>query len=93
MSSAIRAARTLLDLESPDFRMLQAIELGMNTFSTVPLEEFEKYSGLNSREAEVRLKKLDKIDQSFKAKTRLAERNQRLDRWHKALTAKQSYYN
>ncbi len=39
------------------------------------------------------LKKLDKVDKTFKCQTRLSERKQRLDHWHKAIAAMQSYYN
>ncbi len=39
------------------------------------------------------LKKLDKVDKTFKCQTRLTERNQRLQHWHKAIKAMQIYYN
>jgi len=39
------------------------------------------------------LKKMDKIDKSFKGTLRLQQRNERLKRWHKAIRAMQSYYN
>ncbi len=39
------------------------------------------------------LKKLDKVDKTFKCQTRLSERKQRLDHWHKAIAAMQTYYS
>ena len=62
MSSAERAAKLLLEIEPEEFRVLQAIELGMASFSFVPLEEVVKYSGLGPREAEYRLRELDRKD-------------------------------
>jgi len=62
MSSAERAAKLLLELEPEEFRILQAIELGMAKFSYVPLEEVMKYSGLDENEAVYRLRELDRKD-------------------------------
>lgn len=39
------------------------------------------------------LKKLDKIDKEFKGQLRLNQRNERIQKWHKALSAMKSYYN
>jgi RIO kinase 2 len=62
MSSAERAAGLLLEIEPEEFRVLQAIELGMAGFSFVPLEEVIKYSGLSPSEVEFRLRELDRKD-------------------------------
>lgn len=62
MSSAERAAKLLLEIEPEEFRVLQAIELGIANFSFVPLDEVVKYSGLDSSEAEYRLRELDRKD-------------------------------
>lgn len=62
MSSAERAAKLLLEIEPEEFRVLQAIELGMASFSFVPLEEVVKYSGLGPGEAKYRLRELDRKD-------------------------------
>jgi RIO kinase 2 len=62
MSSAERAASLLLEIEPEEFRVLQAIELGMTSFSFVPFEEVVKYSGLDTSEAEYRLRELDRKD-------------------------------
>ncbi|MFB0558620.1 MAG: RIO1 family regulatory kinase/ATPase, partial [Candidatus Bathyarchaeia archaeon] len=57
-----RAAGLLLDIEPAEFRVLQAIELGIADYSFVPLEEVIKYSGLDPSEAEFRLGELDRKD-------------------------------
>jgi RIO kinase 2 len=62
MSSAERAAGLLLEIEPKEFRVLQAIELGMADFSFVPLDEVVKYSGLVQSEVEFRLRELDRKD-------------------------------
>lgn len=60
MSSAVRAARLLMEIEPEEFRILQAIELGMSGYSFVPLEEVVKYSGLKEGEVVFRLRELDR---------------------------------
>jgi len=60
MSSAERAASILPEMEPEDFRVLQAIELGMTGFEYVPLEQIVKYASLNPREVEFRISKLNK---------------------------------
>ena len=60
MSSAVRAARLLMEIEPEEFRILQAIELGMSGYSFVPLEDVVKYSGLREGEVEFRLRELDR---------------------------------
>jgi len=62
MSSAERAAAIILEIEPEEFRVLQAIELGMAGYSYVPLEEILKYAGMPQSEAEFRLSELDKKD-------------------------------
>ncbi len=62
MSSAEKAAGLLLEIEPKEFRVLQAIELGMANYSFVPIEEVIKYSGLDPSEVEFRLKELDRKD-------------------------------
>lgn len=62
MSSAERAAGLLLEIEPQEFRVLQAIELGMADYSFVPIEEVIKYSGLDPNEVEFRLRELDRKD-------------------------------
>jgi RIO kinase 2 len=62
MSSAEKAAGLLLGIEPEEFRVLQAIELGMANYSFVPIEEVIKYSGLDPSEVEFRLKELDRKD-------------------------------
>jgi RIO kinase 2 len=62
MSSAEKAAGLLLQLDPKDFRVLQAIELGMAKFYFVPLEEVIKYANLDSSEVEFRLRELDRKD-------------------------------
>jgi len=62
MSSAERAAGILLEIEPEEFRVLQAIELGMARYSFVPLDEILKYAGMPESEAEFRLSELDKKD-------------------------------
>jgi len=60
MSSAERAASILPELEPEDFRVLQAIELGLASFEYVPLEHIVKYANLNPREVDFRISKLNK---------------------------------
>jgi RIO kinase 2 len=60
MSSAVRAARILMEIEPGEFRILQAIELGMSSYSFVPLEQVVKYSGLKQGEVVHRLRELDR---------------------------------
>ncbi len=60
MSSAVRAARLLMEIEPQEFRILQAIELGMSGYSFVPLKEVVKYSGLKQGEVTFRLRELDR---------------------------------
>ena len=62
MSSAEKAAGLLSEIEPEEFRVLQAIELGMANYSFVPIEEVIKYSGLDPSEVEFRLKELDRKD-------------------------------
>ena len=60
MSSAEIAARLFLSLEPRDFRVLQAIELGMIQHELVPHEEIEKFSSLSTSETEYRIAGLHK---------------------------------
>ena len=60
MSSAEKAARILPELEPEDFRVLQAIELGMTGYEYVPLEKIVKYANLNPREVKFRIRGLNK---------------------------------
>jgi len=62
MSSAEKAAGLLMKLEPEEFRVLQAIEIGMANYSFVPMEELLKFAKMPEREAEFRLKALDKKD-------------------------------
>jgi RIO kinase 2 len=62
VSSAEKAALLITELESYDFRILQAIELGMINHEIVPFEEVAKYSGIRDDELEFRLGKLDKAE-------------------------------
>lgn len=62
MSSAERAANLLPELEPEDYRVLQAIELGMTSFEYVPPEQIVKYANLNPREVEFRISELNKKD-------------------------------
>ncbi len=62
MSSAEKAAAALTKLESYDLRILQAIELGMIHHEVVPVKEVVRYSGLNERELEYRMKRLDELE-------------------------------
>ena len=39
------------------------------------------------------LKKLDRVDKEFKGSLRLNQRNERIKKWHKALSVMSSYYN
>jgi len=60
MSSADIAVTFFRKLESEDFRVLQALELGMSQHSFIPLEEIVKYSGLHPSEVEFRISSLHK---------------------------------
>jgi RIO kinase 2 len=60
VSSAEKAAQTLLSLENYDLRVLQAIELGMIQHQIVPHEEVLRLSGLNENEIDHRLDMLYK---------------------------------
>jgi RIO kinase 2 len=62
MSSAEKAAGLLLELEPEEYRVLQAIELGMASFSFVPIDELLKYAKMPQREVEFRLGALNKKD-------------------------------
>ena len=62
MSSAEKAASLLLKLESEEYRVLQAIELGLSSYSYVPVEELLKFLKMPLSELEFRLKELDKKD-------------------------------
>ncbi|MCK4318911.1 serine/threonine protein phosphatase [Candidatus Bathyarchaeota archaeon] len=62
MSSAEKAAVALTKVESYDLRILQAIELGMIRHKVVPVKEVVRYSGLNEREVEYRMKGLDELE-------------------------------
>jgi RIO kinase 2 len=50
----------LKELVSEDYRILQAIELGMMSFKYVAIDEIVKYSGLSRGEVEFRLSELDR---------------------------------
>jgi RIO kinase 2 len=60
MSSAERAASILPELEAEDFRVLQALELGMASSQYVPLEGIIKYANLNPQEVEFRISGLNR---------------------------------
>lgn len=62
MSSAEKAAEAITKVESYDLRILQAIELGMIRHEVVPVKEVIRYSGLNEREVEYRMKGLDELE-------------------------------
>jgi RIO kinase 2 len=62
MSSAEKAASLLLKLEPEEYRVLQAIELGLSSYSYVPVEELLKFLKMPLSELEFRLKELDKKD-------------------------------
>lgn len=62
MSSAERAAGLILELQPEELRVLQAIELGMASYSFVPMEEILKFAGMPQREVEYRLGELHKKD-------------------------------
>jgi len=62
VSSAEKAAEAITKLESYDLRILQAIELGMIRHEVVPVKEVVRYSGLNEREVEYRMKGLDELE-------------------------------
>jgi RIO kinase 2 len=61
MASAERAATLLTQLELEDFRVLTAIELGMSSYRYVPLEEIERIAGLNPKELDYRLGRLNNL--------------------------------
>ena len=60
MSSAERAASILPELEAEDFRVLQALELGMASSQYVPIDEIIKYANLNPQEVEFRVSGLNR---------------------------------
>jgi len=62
VSSAEKAAEAITKVESYDLRILQAIELGMIRHEVVPVKEVVRYSGLNEREVEYRMKGLDELE-------------------------------
>jgi RIO kinase 2 len=62
MSSAEKAAGLLLKLEPEEYRVLQAIELGMANFSFVPMDELLKFAKMPQSEVEFRLGTLNKKD-------------------------------
>jgi len=62
VSSAEKAAEAITKVESYDLRILQAIELGMIRHKVVPVKEVVRYSGLNEREVEYRMKGLDELE-------------------------------
>jgi RIO kinase 2 len=62
VSSAEKAAVAITKVESYDLRILQAIELGMIRHKVVPVKEVVRYSGLNEREVEYRMKGLDELE-------------------------------
>jgi len=62
VASAEKAANILTALEPADFRILQAIELGMIQHQIVPFKSILKYSGLHEKEIEYRLKELHAKD-------------------------------
>jgi len=62
VSSAEKAAEAITKVESYDLRILQAIELGMIQHKVVPVKEVVRYSGLNEREVEYRMKGLDELE-------------------------------
>ena len=62
MSSAERAAGLITALEPEEFRVLIALELGMQKFSFVPLSDIVKFSGLNQGKAEYLIRDLDRKD-------------------------------
>lgn len=61
MSSAERAAKIFRKLESGDFRILIAIELGMDKYEFVPVELIEKFSELPPAEVPYRIDRLHKM--------------------------------
>ncbi|MFB0543981.1 MAG: RIO1 family regulatory kinase/ATPase, partial [Candidatus Bathyarchaeia archaeon] len=60
MSSVDLAVSLLRELVSEDFRVLQALELGMGQYMFVPLEEVLKYSGMPLPEVEFKVSALHK---------------------------------
>ena len=62
MSSAERAAGLITSLEPEEFRVLLALELGMQKFSFVPLSDIVKFSGLNKGKVEYLIRDLDRKD-------------------------------
>ena len=62
MSSAEKAAELLMKLEPEEFRVLQAIELGMSKYSFVPMAELLKFAKMPETEADFRLRELNKKD-------------------------------
>jgi len=62
MSSAERAAGLITTLEPEEFRVLIALELGMQKFSFVPLNDIVKFSGLHKGKVEYLVRDLDRKD-------------------------------
>ncbi|MCW4049221.1 MAG: AarF/UbiB family protein [Candidatus Bathyarchaeota archaeon] len=60
MSSAEKAAKLLTELESQDFRILQAMERGMIQHEIVPIDLVKSYSNIPERGIDYRLNKLYK---------------------------------
>jgi len=58
MSSAEKAASIMRNLEGPDFRVLQAVELGMGQRRFVPFVDIGKYTGFSVSEIQFRVNKL-----------------------------------
>ena len=62
MSSAERAAGLITALEPEEFRVLIALELGMQKFSFVPLSDIVKFSRLSQGKVEYLIRELDRKD-------------------------------
>lgn len=60
MSSAERAAGLLMSLTPEELRIIQALELGMQKYSFVPVEDVGKYSGFGRSEVDHWIKSLDR---------------------------------
>src|SRR6056297_1180696 len=61
MSQVFRATNLVRELEPEDFRVLQAIELGMRRYKYVPLEQVSFYARYNRDETQYRLDELHKL--------------------------------
>lgn len=62
VSSAEKAASIILELDNRDFRILQAIELGMIQHELVPIPVIMRYTGMNENKVTYRLNKLYKLE-------------------------------